>query len=102
MRGGKAGNVILETVHDERLRNMPCNSFTSGWQKYQFSNSSISEAINTLKKMPYDGLIRTNEKVYDLLSLGKSFEETLSTGKKRFDLKYIDWQDMSNNAFHVT
>jgi type I restriction enzyme R subunit len=102
MRGGKAGNVILETVLDERLRNMPCNSFTSGGQKYQFSNSSISEAINTIKKMPYDGLIRTNEKIYDLLSLGKSFEETLSSGKKSFDLKYIDWQDMSNNAFHVT
>lgn len=102
MRGGKAGNVILETVLDERLRNMPCNSFTSGGQKYQFSNSSISEAINTLKKMPNDGLIRTNEKIYDLLSLGKSFEETLSSGKKSFDMKYIDWQDMSNNAFHVT
>jgi type I restriction enzyme R subunit len=37
-----------------------------------------------------------------LLSLGKSFEETLPSGKKSFDLKYIDWQNISNNAFHVT
>jgi type I restriction enzyme R subunit len=102
LRGGKASNVLLENILEERLRNMLCNTFTSGGQKYQFSNSSISEAINALKKMPYDGLIRTNEKIYDLLSLGKSFEETLPSGKKSFDLKYIDWQNISNNAFHVT
>ncbi len=102
MRGGKAGNVILETVLEERLRNMPCNTFISGGQEYKFSNSSVSEAISVLKKMPYDGLIRTNEKVYDLLSLGKSFEETLPSGKKSFDLKYIDWDDIENNSFHVT
>jgi|DewCreStandDraft_4_1066084.scaffolds.fasta_scaffold03940_11 type I restriction enzyme R subunit len=101
MRGGKFSNVILETVLEERLRNMPCNEFTSGGQKYKFSNSSISEAINALKKMPFDGLIRTNEKIYDLLSLGKSFEETLPSGKKSFDMKYIDWENISNNFFHV-
>jgi type I restriction enzyme R subunit len=26
----------------------------------------------------------------------------LPSGKKSFDLKYIDWQNISNNAFHVT
>ncbi|HDQ26483.1 MAG TPA: type I restriction endonuclease subunit R [bacterium] len=102
LRGGKAGNVILETVLEDRLKNMPCNTFTSGGKEYQFSNSSVSEAINTLKKMPYDGLIRNNEQIYDLLSLGKIFEETLPSGKKSFDLKYIDWENISDNIYHVT
>ncbi len=49
-----------------------------------------------------DGLIQTNEAVYDLLCLGKSFEETIGGDTKSFQLQYIDWDHPDNNGFHVT
>src|SRR5215475_11332693 len=48
-----------------------------------------------------DGLIRTNEQVYDLISLGKSFEQTIDGDTKSFTLNYVDWIRPENNIFHV-
>ena len=50
-----------------------------------------------------DGLIRSSEKIYDALLLGKSYPETVGEGKTlSFNLKYIDWEHPENNLFHVT
>ena len=50
-----------------------------------------------------DGLVRTSEKIYDALLLGKSYPETVGNGKSlSFNLKYIDWEHPENNLFHVT
>jgi type I restriction enzyme R subunit len=99
-RGEKTSNVILEGILEQQLRKI--NKIRYKGAEYPFSNGNITAAVNTLKNVPYDGLIRTNEKVYDLLSLGKSFEETILGDTKSFDLKYIDWDNPGNNVFHVT
>ena len=50
-----------------------------------------------------DGLVRTSEKIYDALLLGKSYPETVGDGKMlSFNLRYIDWDNPQNNVFHVT
>ena len=50
-----------------------------------------------------DGLVRTSEKIYDSLLLGRSYPETVGEGKMlSFNLKYIDWENPQNNVFHVT
>ena len=50
-----------------------------------------------------EGLVQTNEKIYDALMLGKSYPEDVGEGKVlNFDLNYIDWNDINNNIFHVT
>ncbi|HOT73621.1 MAG TPA: type I restriction endonuclease [Anaerohalosphaeraceae bacterium] len=74
-----------------------------------FSEDRISQipALQVLINMGYeyilvDGLVKTNEKIYDLLSLGKSFEETIGGDTKSFTLNYIDWDNIDNNVFHVT
>ena len=47
--------------------------------------------------------MRTSEKIYDALLLGKSYPETVGGGKSlSFNLKYIDWEHPENNLFHVT
>ena len=56
----------------------------------------------TLKNIHFDGLVRTNERIYDLLSLGRSFEETIKGNTKSYTLNYIDWNNIENNVFHVT
>ena len=45
-------------------------------------------------------MVQTNEKIYDLICLGKSFEETIAGDTKSFTLKYIDWENIENNVFH--
>ncbi len=99
-RGGKTSNVILEVILEKQLRQINTILYKGG--EYPFSNNNITNAISAIKNIPYDGLIRTNEKIYDLLSLGKSFEETILGNTKSFDLKFIDWENIDKNVFHVT
>jgi type I restriction enzyme, R subunit len=49
-----------------------------------------------------DGLMRANERIYDLISLGRSFKQTIDGDTKSFTLNYIDWKRPENNVFHVT
>src|SRR5690554_1007255 len=99
-RHGLCSNVLLEGILSKQLDKI--NSFEYKGEDYKFSTGSIQAAINALKSVPDEGLSRTNEKVYDLLTLGKSFTETIQGDSKGFTLKYIDWQHIENNSFHIT
>ena len=100
LRGGKAGNVILENVLEDQLQKI--NDIEFKGKHYNFSNSNVTRAIEAIKNVPYDGLIRTNEQIYDLLCLGKSLPETIAGESKSFTLKYIDWENIHKNVFHAT
>jgi type I restriction enzyme R subunit len=100
LRGGRAGNVILDGILEEQLRKM--NKVRYKGQEYPFSEGNIISAVQTLKDVIYDGLVRTNEKVYDLLCLGKSLQQSIHGDVKSFTLHYIDWNHPENNVFHVT
>lgn len=99
-RGDILSNVILEQILEERLQAI--NSFEYKGKDYKFSQSSIQSAVNTLKNVQDEGLVQTNEKIYDLLTLGRSFTETIQGDQKAFTLKYIDWANPENNAYHIT
>jgi len=100
-RGNKQSNVIMEGILEEQLNKL--NGFEFGGQSYKFSNVNIHNAISELKDFSLkNGLIRTNEQVYDLITLGKSFEENIKGDRKSFNIRYIDWKNPSNNVFHVT
>jgi len=101
-RGGKAGNVLLETVLADQLRKLNRIRFKGG--EYEFSESNIQSGLQAMKEVLYDGLVRTNEKLYDLLILGKSLQQTIAGDTKSFPLKYIDWNPetwLTSNVFHV-
>ncbi len=98
-RGGKNSRVILETVLEKWLREN--NRFTFKGNEYKFSGHNIKNAVRALKDIIPEGLVRDNEKAYDLLCLGKSLEQTVSGDKKSFSLKYIDWENIEHNVFHV-
>ncbi|HET6245887.1 MAG: type I restriction endonuclease subunit R [Bacteroidetes bacterium] len=99
-RGNIKSNVILEGILEERLKEL--NSFEYKGNKHKFSDGNIHASIHALKNLQDDGLVRTNERAYDLISLGKSFEETIQGDKKSFTIKYIDWENIHNNVFHIT
>lgn len=100
-RQNKLSNVILEDILEQQL--MKINKINFKGKVYSFSPASIRGAIDALKNIPmFDGLVTTNSKVYDLLTLGKSFEEAIGNDKKSFTINYIDWNNLENNVFHVT
>ncbi|WP_273277738.1 type I restriction endonuclease subunit R [Maribacter polysiphoniae] len=99
-RGEMMSNVILDTVLAKQLDVI--NKFDYKGEKYNFSTGSIQGAINALKNVPNEGLVQTNERVYDLLTLGKSFNETVQGDRKAYTMNYIDWKNLDNNIFHVT
>ncbi|RXG17988.1 type I restriction endonuclease subunit R [Leeuwenhoekiella aestuarii] len=98
-RDGMYSNVILDKILAEQLSKI--NSFEYKGEAYPFSTGSIQGAINALKNVPNEGLVQTNERVYDLLTLGKSFNETVQGDRKAYTIKYIDWENPLNNSFHV-
>jgi len=102
-RGGKLSSVLLDTVVVDQLKRL--NKIEFKGETYPFSEANIHSATQALKEVVYDGLVRTNEKIYDLLILGKSLPQTIAGDTKSFPVQYIDWNPktwLKNNVFHVT
>lgn len=101
-RGGKY-NVLLKNVLRTRLREM--NTFEYGGIMYRFSPANIERAIDELDASLSDGLLKTSEKIYDALLLGRDLPETVGSGADKrtlsFNLHFIDWQHPENNVYHV-
>ena len=99
-RKGSIKNVLLEDILESQIRKI--NQILYKGSSYQFTDVNILNAVHELKTMPYEGLIKTSEKVFDLLTLGKSYTENIQGNRKSYDLKYIDWENPENNVYHVT
>lgn len=98
---GSLYNVILKDILREKLHSL--NKYEYGGSVYKFTAENVEKAITDLDEPLTDGLVRTSEKIYDALMLGKSYVENLPDGtQKSFNLKYIDWDNINNNVFHVT
>jgi type I restriction enzyme, R subunit len=100
LRGGRLSNVILDGILEQQLRVM--NRIRYRGEEFPFSEGNIVGAMQALKDVLYDGLVRTNEKIYDLLSLGKSLQQSIQGDVKSFTLHYIDWEHPERNVYHVT
>lgn len=99
-RSGILSNVLLEEILEKQLNKI--NSFEYKGAEHKFSTDSIRSAINAIRNVADEGLVKTNEKIYDLLTLGKSFNESIDGDQKAYTLNYIDWNNIENNSFHVT
>lgn len=100
LRGGRLSEVLLVGVLEERLPKI--NAIRYKGEEHVFSGGNIASAIEALRDVMFDGLIRTNEKIYDLLMLGKSLQQSVLGDLKSFTLQYIDWVNPANNVYHVT
>ncbi len=100
LRGGKRSNVILFGILEQQLRKFNRVQFRG--EVMPFTEGTITEAIRVLRDIEDDGLVRTNEKIWDLLRLGKSFPQSVNGDTKSFDFNYIDWKNPQNNVYHVT
>ena len=94
-------NVILKDVLRSQLSRL--NSYSFSGNEYKFSAENIERAIDDIDEPLADNLVVSSEKIYNDIMLGRSYPETLPDGRTiNFNMKYIDWNDITNNAFHVT
>ena len=98
---GSRYHLLLRDILRGQLRRL--NRYVYAGAENEFSAANIERAMEDLDEPLTDGLVRTSEKIYDALLLGKSYPETIGDGKMlSFNLKYIDWDNPQNNVFHVT
>ena len=81
-RSGKTGNILLENILREQLKKI--NRIQFKGNEFLFSEENIQSAIQKIKNIKYDGLQRTNEAVYDLLTLGTALEQNIEGDSKSF------------------
>lgn len=100
-RGGRGSNVLLEDILKTQLSKI--NKIEYRQKEFSFSETNINNAILAIRDLPVqDGFIAANKAFYELITLGKSFDQTVLGDKKSFSFHYIDWKHPENNTYHVT
>jgi type I restriction enzyme R subunit len=66
------------------------------------SDDNLHKAVRAVTGVQATSLIEASQEVYTTLTLGKSFEQDRGEGKKSYDVRYIDFDDPSNNELLVT
>ncbi|MCB7070711.1 HsdR family type I site-specific deoxyribonuclease [Caldibacillus sp. 210928-DFI.2.22] len=93
-------DVLLRRVLEEKLKEL--NSYEYKGEIRKFNDSNIQQAIRDLDESLTNGLVKTNEAIYETVMNGRSYTEFLPDGsKKSFTIQYIDWKNIENNVFHV-
>ncbi|HUH34946.1 MAG TPA: HsdR family type I site-specific deoxyribonuclease [Moheibacter sp.] len=101
LREQRKSNVLLTSVLKSQLQKI--NKIDYKDAIHDFSDTNVELAINELKNLPVHlGFMNANQHFYDLITLGKSFEQTINGDRKSFSFKYIDWETPENNIFHVS
>lgn len=99
-RGSRYDTVLKNILRSQLVK---LNGYSYANKDRKFSSANIERAIEDIDEPLTDGLVKTSEKIYDMLLLGRSYSENLGGGKiLSFNLKYIDWDNFENNVFHVT
>jgi type I restriction enzyme R subunit len=101
-RDNKTSNILLKDILRAQLHKINKARISSS-KSVSFTDSNIENAIIALTDIPMvDGYMVTSEKIYELLTLGVSLDQSIEGDRKSFDLHYIDWKNPDNNIFHVT
>lgn len=100
-RGGKTSAVLLESVLMDWLASH--NRIRHKGAEHAFTEANLAAVVRDLRDMPVNpGLIPASQQAYELLTLGKSVEQTINGDRRSFTVNLIDWQHPENNVYHVT
>ena len=103
LRGGKMSNVLLDDILRKQLKEINSEKRISSTKSTYISDANIENGIRALKELPMnEGYIAACETAYNLITLGKAFEQSFDGDKKSITLQYVDWKNLENNVFHVT
>lgn len=102
-RSGDTSNFILADIATEKL--MEINGYEVDGTTYKFSEKDVRDAIDELEHIQYEGLIDTAQKIYNIImptSGGKTIKVSHGGRKISKNFKFIDFENIKNNAFHVS
>jgi len=103
LRGGKTSNVLLEDILRKQLKAINSDKRISSTKTTYISDANIENGIRALKELPMnEGYMAASETLYNLITLGKTFEQSFDGDKKSITVQYIDWENRENNVYHVT
>ena len=101
LRGGSYRQVVLTEILADWLREN--NRFTYKGHSHTFNESAIAEALRRITDVHLsEGLKTANEQIYELLTLGFAYNQTVDGDTRSYDLHFIDWQNPENNVYHIT
>lgn len=94
LRQNDSRRYILTDIAFEALRKINSNNI---------SDQSIYEALADLEKPRLDnGVVKASEYVYSTLMAGQSVQEFINGKKQSPQMRFIDFDNIQNNQFHVT
>lgn len=100
-RGHRRTVVLLDDILRTQMRALNRIRWGGG-RNHPFTEGNIEAAIERLRGVRYDGLLRTNEHLTDLMQLGLALPQTVEGQPREWPFRYIDWSDTRANAFHMT
>lgn len=99
-RAGRQDKVILTEILKPWLAEN--NRVEAKGKTQPFTDAQLGEAVRRLVDEPMAGLVATNKKLYELLTLGTSVDVAVDDDRKGRSIRYVDWLNWKNNVFHVT
>lgn len=99
-RNDDNGNIILKNILEEQMKKF--NYFSYNDKKYQFSEENIKKAVNDLDISLKNGYLDANERITEKLLKGEGYKEKAGNKSESFNIYYIDFNSIENNAFHIT
>lgn len=100
LRGGNLSNVLLKDILEKKLKEINTHDFSK--EPIHLSPTTIDKAIKELDVSLDKGLKEANREITDLLIYGTTTQTESQKGKKSQNLRYIDFDNPSNNHFCVT
>ena len=95
-----AANVLF---YDELEKFLSSRTYEYRGMVHPFSGRSVGKAMRDLDEPLSGGLMAASKSVYDMLLVGRSYEETAPDGRHvSFDLPFIDWERPDRNIWQVT
>ena len=86
LRDGRQKHVVLTGVLEPWLAEHNAIDFKGG--HHAFSAANLREAVERLVNEPFQSLLLTNARLYELLTLGTSLTQSIDGDRKSFDLHY--------------
>lgn len=97
-------SILLEDTL--RMQLAALNRIRAGGRTHAFSEGNIETAVERLKDVRFDGLMRTNERQTDLIQLGVALPQTVNGQSREWPFRYINWgldhESARANVFHMT
>jgi type I restriction enzyme, R subunit len=93
---------LLKDIAFEKLSEI--NSYEHKGKEYKFSDKDVREVIDSLENIPFEGLLDTSRKIFNLImptNGGKSVKVFHDGKSESKDFRFIDFANPENNAFHV-